>query len=333
MISTEAMEFIRTRLPAEMKQYIFKYIDINTRIKMIQDSNPFLEIGTERNITDVENPFERELEWRDTAYVYTEGWMKQLFMLHNGNWYANNEFRKLCPNTKILTAFSNKNHQNTHLILNKNPCYKYYNHNIITIMDHFRLSIKMDNFGFNNVYITNNRKVPIAALALLLQTDGGNIDINYFLRKKAFKFMIGMVKYLQAKKEKREKAKAEREARIAAKKAEREAKRAAKLEEKRAARAAVREEKAAAKAAARAAVREEKAAARAAARAAVREEKTAAKAQAKEERRAAAATCAALRKETAKIEKLHAMITAKEAKEAANVNKIKPKKRILNVIN
>ena len=303
MISTEALEFIQTRLPAEMKRYIFKYIDINTRIKMIQDSNPFLEIGTERNITDVENPFERELDWRDAAYVYTEGWMKQLFMLHNnGNWYANNEFRKLCPNTKILTAFSNKNQQNTHFVLNKNPCYKYYNHNIITIMDHFRLSIKMDNFGFNNVYFATYRKVPIAALALLLHTDGGDIDINYFLRKKAFKFMIGMVKYLQAKKEKREKAKAEREARIAAKKAEREAKRAAKLEEKRAARAAVREEKAAAKA------------------------------QAKEERRAAAATCAALRKETAKIEKLHAMITAKEAKEAAKVNKIKPKKRILNVI-
>ena len=185
-------------------------------------------------------------------------------------------------------------------------------------MDHFRLSIKMDSYGFHNVYITNNRKVPIAALALLLQTDGGDIDINYFLRKKAFKFMIGMVKYLQAKKEKREKAKAEREARIAAKKAEREAKRAAKLEEQRVARAA-----------ARAAVREEKAAARAI----VREEKVAARAQAKEERRAAAATCAALRKETAKIEKLHAMITAKQAKEAAKVNKIKHKKRILNVIN
>jgi hypothetical protein len=329
MISTEALKFIQTRLPAEMKRYIFKYIDINTRIKMIQDSNPFLEIGTERNITDIENPFERELDWRDAAYVYTEGWVKQLFMLHNGNWYANNEFRKLCPNTKILTAVSNKNQQNIHLILNKNPCYKYYNHNIITIMDHFRLSIKMDNYGFHNVYITNNRKVPIAALALLLQTDGGDIDINYFLRKKAFKFMIGMVKYLQAKKEKREKAKAEREARIAAKKAEREAKRAAKLEEKRAARAAVKEEKAAARAAARAAVREEKAAARAI----VREEKVAAKVQAKEERRAAAATCAALRKETAKIEKLHAMITAKQAKEAAKVNKIKHKKRILNVIN
>ncbi len=76
-------------------------------------------------------------------------------------------------------------------------CEKEYLHPVVTTLTQFRRNVKMDRYTFSRGWTNNNAaSIPTAALSLLLNINEFDSDINYYLRKKGFRFLIAMIKLI-----------------------------------------------------------------------------------------------------------------------------------------
>ena len=72
-----------------------------------------------------------------------------------------------------------------------------YVHSVITTLNKLRHNVKLNSGGFSHGWSINNQSsIPIAALSLLLNINALDSDINYYLRKKGFRFLIAMIKLI-----------------------------------------------------------------------------------------------------------------------------------------
>ena len=274
---------------------------------MLLENRPYFTTGSTRLPTNEinenkKNPLYSLLSGQQLTTIYREGWLNQLFQLNGTKWNPKPELKRVCPSDMIITplfGISTGGAINLGVVSEKD-----YLHSVITTLTQFRRNVKMDRFCFSRGWSSNNMpSIPIAALSLLLNINAFDIDINYYLKKKGFKFLIAMIKFIdriQFKKDEQKKQlqeyknayknrecmgiedqlskKVEKAAAKAAAKAARVAAKEAVKEARVAARVAVRVAAKAAKDAERVAAKE----ARVAARAAAKEAKVAARDAAKE---------------------------------------------------
>ena len=201
MISPEFFEVIRKRLCPELKRYIFQYIDIETRIEMLLENRPYFATGSTRLPTtelnaNKKNPLYSLLSGQQLTTIYREGWLNQLFELNGDNkWNPKPELKRVCPSDMIITplfGISTGGAINLGVVSEKD-----YLHSVITTLTQFRRNVKMDRFCFSRGWSSNNMpSIPIAALSLLLNINAFDMDINYYLKKKGFKFLIAMIKFI-----------------------------------------------------------------------------------------------------------------------------------------
>ena len=197
MISPEFFEVIRTRLCPELKRYIFQYIDIETRIQMLLEKRPYFATGSTRlPINDInanqKNPLFSLLSGQQLTTIYKEGWLKQLFELKGTNWNPKRELKRVCPSDMIITPLFGNGAINLGVVSEKD-----YLHSVITTLTQFRRNVKLNNTIFSTGWAMNNAHlIPTAALSLLLNINGLNDDINYYLRKKGFRFLIAMIRFI-----------------------------------------------------------------------------------------------------------------------------------------
>jgi len=205
MISPEFFEVIRTRLCPELKRYIFQYIDIETRIQMLLENRPYFTTGSTRLPTNEinanqQNPFWSLLGGQQLTTIYREGWLKQLFDLKGTKWYPKPELTRVCPSDLIITPLFGNGPINLGVVREKD-----YLHSVITTLTQFRRNIKMDRYTFSRGWaINNSASIPTAALSLLLNINAFDSDINYYLRKKGFRFLIAMIKLIDRAQYKKE---------------------------------------------------------------------------------------------------------------------------------
>ena len=197
MISPEFFEVIRKRLCSELKRYIFQYIDIETRIQMLLEKRPYFATGSTRlPINDInanqKNPLFSLLSGQQLTTIYKEGWLKQLFELKGTNWNPKRELKRVCPSDMIITPLFGNGAINLGVVSEKD-----YLHSVITTLTQFRRNVKLNNTIFSTGWAMNNAHlIPTAALSLLLNINGLNDDINYYLRKKGFRFLIAMIRFI-----------------------------------------------------------------------------------------------------------------------------------------
>jgi hypothetical protein len=197
MISPVFFEVIRKRLCPELKRYIFQYIDIETRIQMLLEKHPYFATGSNRLPTnDInannKNPLFSLLTGQQLATIYRKGWLNQLWDLKGSKWYAKPELTRLCPNDILITPLFGNGAINLRVVED----YSYV-HSVITTLNKLRHNVKLNSGGFSHGWSTNNQSaIPIAALSLLLNINAFDIDINYYLRKKGFRFLIAMIKLI-----------------------------------------------------------------------------------------------------------------------------------------
>ena len=287
---------------------------------MLLEKRPYFATGSTRLPTtelnaNKKNPLYSLLSGQQLTTIYREGWLNQLFQLNGTKWNPKPELKRVCPSDMIITplfGISTGGAINLGVVSEKD-----YLHSVITTLTQFRRNVKMDRFCFSRGWSSNNMpSIPTASLSLLLNMNAFDNDINYYLRKKGFKFLIAMIKFIdriQLKKD--EQKKQLQDYKNAYKNRE-----CMGIEDKRS--KAV--EKAAAKAAAKAAVK----AARVAAKEAAKEVRVAARVAAKEAKNAA--------KNAAKEAKVAARTAAKEAKVAARTaakeRVVPPRRYKLNII-
>jgi hypothetical protein len=197
MISPEFFEVIRKRLCPELKRYIFKYIDIETRIQMLLEKRPYFATGSTRlPNTDInanhKNPLVSLLSGQQLTTIYKEGWLNQLFELKGTKWNPKPDLKRVCPSDMIITPLFGNGAINLGVVSEKD-----YLHSVITTLTQFRRNVKLNNTTFSTGWAMNNAHlIPTAALSLLLNINALNDDINYYLRKKGFRFMIAMIKFI-----------------------------------------------------------------------------------------------------------------------------------------
>ena len=191
-------------LPAELRREIFKCIDIETRISMMLEKRPYLVRGPERLPEETlnenkKNPFHSFLGGADLGKIYSNGFVKQLFKYNQQTrrWVLKSEANKLIKTDTIIGIQSR---QGTNLRCETQTL--HYNHTVFSLLDSFRKRYSVS--GYNSTIIApwNEREhVPICALSLFLKIKY-NSEIDYYLRKKGFQFMIATDCYIQNKYEK-----------------------------------------------------------------------------------------------------------------------------------
>ena len=190
----DLMKFIPF-LPAELRREIFKFIDIETRISMMLDKRPYLVRGTNRLPEETlnangQNPFHSLLNGNNFTNIYLNGFVKQLFYYseRTRRWYPKKELFDIFETDTQLTSISSS----SGVDLRAEAKVVTFNHTVLLMLDNFRKKYPVSN---ENYYAGITARwnevssVPICALSLLLKTKY-NMEIDYFIRKKGFKFMI-----------------------------------------------------------------------------------------------------------------------------------------------
>ena len=179
---------------------------------MLLENRPYFATGSTRLPTtelneNKKNPLYSLLSGQQLTTIYREGWLNQLFQLNGTKWNPKPELKRVCPSDMIITplfGISTGGAINLGVVSEKD-----YLHSVITTLTQFRRNVKMDVYTFSRGWSNNNAEtIPTAALSLLLNINAFDNDINYYLRKKGFKFLIAMIKFIdriQFKKDEREK--------------------------------------------------------------------------------------------------------------------------------
>ena len=178
-------------LPAELRREIFKFIDIETRISMMLDKRPYLVRGRERLPEETlnannKNPFHSLLNGNNFTNIYLNGFVKQLFYYNetSRSWYPKKELFNLFESDSQLISILTS----SGVDLRTEAKMVTFNHTVLLMLDNFRKKYPVSNAGISARW-DEVSSVPICALSLLLKTKY-NMDIDYFIRKKGFKFMI-----------------------------------------------------------------------------------------------------------------------------------------------
>ena len=184
-------------LPAELKREIFKCIDFETRISMMLEKRPYLVRGPERLPEETlnanqQNPFHSLFSGSDMAKIYLNGFVKQIFEYNENTrrWGLKSDSKKLFPFDNIITISGSQS-----LNLRAGTRNVLYNNTAHSVLDVFRKKYPVNN---NSISATQREvsSVPICALSLLLKTNY-NLEIDYYLRKKGFQFIIAIDCYIQ----------------------------------------------------------------------------------------------------------------------------------------
>jgi hypothetical protein len=167
---------------------------------MLLENRPYFTTGSTRLPTNEinankKNPLYSVLSGQQLTTIYRKGWLNQLFELNGTKWNPKPELKRVCPSDLIITplfGISTGGAINLGVVSEKD-----YLHSVITTLTQFRRSVKMDVYTFSRGWSNNNAEsIPTAALSLLLNINAFDIDINYYLRKKGFKFLIAMIKFI-----------------------------------------------------------------------------------------------------------------------------------------
>ena len=187
-------------LPAELRREIFKCIDFETRISMMLEKRPYLVRGPERLPEETlnenkKNPFHSLFSGTDMAKIYLNGFIKQIFEYNQQTrrWGLKSEAKELFPFDNIITISGGSQSVN----LRAGTRNVLYNNTAHSVLDVFRKKYPVNN---NSISATQREvsSVPICALSLLLKTNY-NLEIDYYLRKKGFQFIIAIDCYIQNK--------------------------------------------------------------------------------------------------------------------------------------
>jgi hypothetical protein len=188
-------------LPAELRREIFKCIDIETRISMMLEKRPYLVRGPERLPEETlnenkKNPFYSLLSGADFAKIYYDGFVKQIFKYNQQTrrWGLKSEANKLLKTDTIIGIPST---MGTNLRCDAQTL--NYNHIVHSTLDAFRkrYSVSGDKTTILAPF-SERQHVPISALSLFLKIKY-NSEVDYYLRKKGFQFMIATDCYIQNK--------------------------------------------------------------------------------------------------------------------------------------
>ena len=194
------------RMPLEMRREIFKFIDIETRIDMLLQTHPYLVRGPNRLDEDTlnaegNNPFHSLsgglFNYEQYVNIYVKGFIKQLFVEHNGRWSLKSSILKFLPSNPIH-AYSSRDAYN----INATRTNMGFKHPIHALFVNFR---KKCEFGGNQIYVRWNdvTNVPINALSLLLTTNSFDANIDYNLRKIGWRFLIAIDRFIKTVKHKK----------------------------------------------------------------------------------------------------------------------------------
>ena len=189
-------------LPAELRREIFKCIDIETRISMMLEKRPYLVRGPERLPEETlnenkKNPFHSLLSGADLVKIYYDGFVKQIFKYNEQTrrWELKSDTNKVLKSDNIISIPSR---QGTNLRIEAQPM--KFNHIVHSSLDAFRktYSVSGDKTTIFGAHFAERQHVPIGALSLLLKIKY-NSEVDYYLRKKGFQFMIATDCYIQNK--------------------------------------------------------------------------------------------------------------------------------------
>ena len=188
-------------LPAELRREIFKCIDIETRISMMLEKRPYLVRGPERLPEETlnenkKNPFHSLLSGADLVKIYYDGFVKQIFKYNEQTrrWELKSDTNKVLKTDNIISIPSR---QGTNLRIEAQPI--KFNHIVHSSLDAFRKTYSVS--GDRGTILTSfseRQHVPIGALSLFLKIKY-NSEVDYYLRKKGFQFMIATDCYIQNK--------------------------------------------------------------------------------------------------------------------------------------
>lgn len=188
-------------LPAELRREIFKCIDIETRISMMLEKRPYLVRGPERLPEETlnenkKNPFHSLLNGEDLGKIYSNGFVKQIFKYNQQTrrWGLKSEANKLLKTDTIIGIPSRLG-----INLRCEAQTLNYNHIVHSTLDSFRKRYSVS--GYSNTILapfSERQHVPIGALSLFLKIKY-NSEVDYYLRKKGFQFMIATDCYIQNK--------------------------------------------------------------------------------------------------------------------------------------
>jgi hypothetical protein len=195
-------------MAAELRRLIFSFIDLDTRITMLLDARPYLKRNSTRPADDVQDtldndPFRSLFTHTQITKIYRKGFLRKLFFYQHGRLQnVNTEITQMAPQQGVISypIMSNGLHADPELL--------YFNHPIVNILRNFS-----ERFPIRNLKITQNPTytwvpnswVPIAALSLLSDTVTFNTNIDHYLRKKAFDFIIAIDCFTRPKMEKKKK--------------------------------------------------------------------------------------------------------------------------------
>ena len=208
-MTTEKRNFLEyiPMMATELRRLIFSFIDIDTRITMLLDARPYLKRNSTRPADDVQDtidndPFRSLFTPKQITKIYRKGFINKLFFYQNRQQYVNAEITQMAPPQGVI-SYPIKS-----ISLHADPELLYFNHPIVNILRNFS-----ERFPIRNLKITQNPAynwvpnswVPIAALSLLSDTVTFNTNIDYYLRKKAFAFIIAIDSFTRPKMEKKKK--------------------------------------------------------------------------------------------------------------------------------
>jgi len=198
------MKYI-TLLPFELKNIIFHYIDIDTRIDIILNKHPYLYTGEKRPIFDDEhfnrkNKISYYLKSEDYLTIYKKGFLNQLYN-YNTNRHRWERLGEFCnPNLfeKNIVVTQHISNLRNGLRLNSRPLNVF--HPIHSEFSNFRRSILYNKKSFkfaNGITGWNEYMVPVLSLSMFLNTSySKNTDIDYYLRKKGFNMIYFILKQI-----------------------------------------------------------------------------------------------------------------------------------------
>lgn len=205
------MEYI-PMMATELRRLIFSFIDIDTRITMLLDARPYLKRNSTRPEDAVHDyqhhgtidndPFISVFTPMQINKIYRKGFIHKLFFYNRHKQYVKTEITQMAPSQTVISYPINSNGLHT------DPELLYFNHPIVNILRNFS-----ERFPLRNLKISHNpaytyvpdRRVPIMALSLLSDTVTFNPTIDYYLRKKAFAFIIAIDYFTRPKMEKKKK--------------------------------------------------------------------------------------------------------------------------------
>jgi hypothetical protein len=207
----ELLEYI-TILPVELKRLIFKFIDIDTRLNMLLDKRPYLLTGENRpdfnnsynglGMNDPDNPMANVLNPQELLSIYLKGFLHPLYYYQPRarRWFRRDNFNN--PTLFPKRYLSNNRISDLATGLRLQPTESAHVHAVHSEFQKFRSSISYSKTGFiykNGVNWHTQHLVPVLALSLLLNTDAYDIEINYYLRKKAFNFIYELSHVIDSK--------------------------------------------------------------------------------------------------------------------------------------